>query len=131
MTTQLSKQTLPGIRQKLQEALGPIARELGLVAELGNCKFTSGNCTFQLKLAVVGADGIVHTREREDFMRLCGRYTLEPEDFGRKFRTGGREFTICGLLPKCRRYPILATRDDGAQVKFNAIDVCRALSAED
>ena len=55
--TKLDKPTVTYIRKRLKAAVKPLAKELGVVIDLGHCTFQTSNCRFQLKVAVLDSNG--------------------------------------------------------------------------
>ena len=64
---QLNKSKVKYIRKRLEAAVEPLAKELGVVIDLGNCTFQTSNCRFQLKIAVLDSNGKPVTEEVYSF----------------------------------------------------------------
>lgn len=123
--------TVKNTRDKLQAALDTLSKDLGCQIKVGNATFarTGSNCTFKVEFAALGEDGTAETKEVLAFRELAVMYGLSPDDIGKIFVNAGQEFTICGLAPKARRFPILAKRADGKSYKFPVDMVKLALAA--
>lgn len=102
------------ISARIQEALEAVGEELGVTIETGNGRFAADR--FNLKLEIHLGEG-VDTGKR-DWERTCIYFGLKPEDFGRSFRHAGTTFTVCGIKPKSKKYPILARNANGTTYKF-------------
>ena len=115
----MDRQKVLSIRDKLNEVLKEAGKDLGVELRLGNCTYYNNNATFKLEVAEIGEDGEVHTKEAEDFRARAFMYGLQPEDLGKDFRDfTGKKFTITGLKPRSKKYPILAKDEDGETYKL-------------
>jgi len=128
--TKLDKLTVRHIRKRLTNIVQPLAKELGVTIDLGNCTFSANNCRFPLKVSLLDASGKAITEDAECFRNNAKLFGFEVDDFGRKFAFQGRQYTICGLRPKSRKYPIMAQSDNGKTYKFPCRTVLSALGRE-
>jgi len=128
--TKLDKPTVKYIGKRSETAVKPLAKELGVVIDLGNCTFQTSNCRFQLKVAVLDPNGKPITEETDSFRSNAKLFGLEPEDLGKEFVFRGQSYTICGFKPKSRKYPVIAQSDNGKNYKFACQTVLRALGRE-
>ena len=127
---QLDKPTVQYIRKRLEAALEPLAKELGVAVDLGSCTFQASNCRFQLKVAVLDPNGKAMTEKADSFRRSAKLYGFESSDLGREFVCQGQIYTICGLRPKSRKYPVVARSSNGKDYKFACRTVLEALGRE-
>lgn len=109
---------LNALRPKVEAALADLAKDLGIVIKAGKINYSADNCTLQVTFANVGEGGVVLSKEATDFKRMAKLYGLEPEDLGRTFKWGGKEFTITGLAARAARFPILGKDALGRTFKF-------------
>lgn len=102
------------------EAMKKIEDEYGVHFERKGGSFSETNYTLKLEASVVSQDGIVLSREAEEFKRYCQLYNLETEDLGRTFKdTTGTEWKVVGLSSRSNKYPIMAKRiADGKNFKL-------------
>ena len=128
--TKLDKPTVKYIGKRLKTAVEPLAKELGVVIDLGNCTFRASNCRFQLKVAVLDSNGKPITEEIDSFRSNAKLFGFEPADLGKEFTFQGQSYTICGLKPKSRKYPVIAQSGDGKNYKFACRTVLGALGRE-
>jgi len=126
----LDKSTVTYIRKRLNAGLKPLAKELGVVIDLGNCTFRASNCRFHLKIAVLDCNGKAVTEETESFKRSAKLFGFEPADLGKEFTFQGQLYTICGFRPKSRKYPVIARSGNGKDYKFACRSVLEALGRE-
>jgi len=126
----LDRPTVKYIRKRLRTAVKPLAKELGVVIDLGNCTFKTSNCRFQLKVSVLGSDGKAITEEIDSFRSNAKLFGFEPADLGREFIFQGQSYTISGFKPKSRKYPVIAQSDNGKNYKFACRTVLGALGRE-
>ena len=127
---QLDRATVAYIRQHLETALKPLAEKLGVAMDLGRCTFEVSNCRFQLKIAVRDCNGQAVTEEAESFKHSAKLFGLEPADLGKEFNHQGQPYTICGLRPTSRKYPVIARAGNGKSYKFPCRAVLEALGRQ-
>ena len=127
---QMDKPTVQYIRKRLQAVIEPLAEELGVAIDLDHCTFQTSNCRFQLKVAVIDSDGKPMTEDADAFRRNAKLFGFEPDDLGKEFIFQGQPYTICGLRPKSRKYPVIARADSGKDYKFACRTVLEALGRE-
>jgi hypothetical protein len=128
--TKLNKPTVKYIGKRLRAAVKPLAEELGVTMDVGNCTFQASNCRFQLKVAVLDPNGQPVTEEMECFKTNAKLFGFEPDDLGKEFSFQGQSYTICGLKPKSRKYPVIARSGNGKNYKFACRAVLEALGRE-
>ena len=129
MITKFDRNVCRILRERLDAALVGLGEELGVSIRAGHISFSPGNANVKLEVAVILPDGTVQTEEIEDFQALAELYGLKKGDLGRTFQKGSHAYTISGMKPKSRKYPILATRDDGRRFKFPVSTVKAALAS--
>jgi len=127
---QLDKPTVQYIRKRLNATIEPLAKELGVVIDFGSCTFQTGNCRFQLKVAVLNPDGEPVTEEADAFRRSAKLFGFESADLGKEFAYRGQTNTICGLRPKSRKYPVIGRSANSKDYKFACRTVLEALGRE-
>lgn len=113
---ELDTPTIKYIKKRLETAVKPLGEEMGVAIDLGSCTFYTNNCRFQLKVSVLDPDGKAITEEREAFRNNAKLFGLEPDDLGKEFTFRGQLYTICGLKPKSRKYPVIARSDTGQRL---------------
>jgi hypothetical protein len=124
----MSKATLRVLRAELDAALAPVAARNNITITTGSCSFMGGTATFKVEVATVSADGVVASREADDFKRHAIMFGVKPEDMHRELTHGGRVYTLTGLAVKSTKFPFLAkSKLDGKIYKLPADDVRVAL----
>lgn len=116
------------VRERLTQSLEQTAKVMGVAIKVGRATFSDNNITFKVEVAAIGEDGEVQSREAENFKLYAYRYGLKPEDLGKTFQYGRREYTIVGCSPRSYRFPILVKREDGVTVKVPGDTVKFALA---
>ena len=109
------------IADDAQAALEDVAKRHGLTLKKGGGQYDPIEGTFTPKFTFICAteDGIP-----SDFSSNAPLYGLTDADYGRIFSTHHGQFTICGIAPRSRKYPILAKcSNSGKTYKFAASDV--------
>ena len=102
--TEINKSTVQALAEEATEALRAIAEKHGieLKRERGNCDPSAGSFTGKWTFVCVSEGGIP-----SDFARHAVLVGLKAEDYGREFRTFNGTYTLCGIKPRNRKYPIL------------------------
>ena len=102
--TKINKSTVQLLAEEATEALLAIAEAHGLTLkqERGSYDPDAGSFTGKWSFVCVSEDGIP-----SDFARNAALFGLKAEDYGREFSTFGGTFTLCGIKPRNRKYPIL------------------------
>ena len=115
--TSFNRQNIRQINSELEAALKQVAEKYGLEVKLGNTRFTSDNFTTKVQVATVGEGGITMSKEATDFNRYKTILGINME-LGQEFQRSGKTFTIVGLKPRSKKYPILAKCSDGKTYKL-------------
>ena len=128
-----SRSSAGDIRDQINAALAPVAKDLGIQLEVGNVVLGGSNATFRVEAAVLNDAGVAQTQEVRSFELYGEMYGLEKEDFGGTFTHRGDTFELCGLNMKAPKYPIQAKRlRDGRVYRFVAPlkeKICRKSAA--
>jgi len=117
--TRFNEQNLREIREALESALAIVEEETGLSIELGSCRFLPHSAKFKVEVKTVDRDGRAFDEGAANFKVFAKDFGLEPEYLGRVFVSNSIEYTITGLKPRNKKYPIIATRADGKSFKFS------------
>jgi hypothetical protein len=117
------------VSAKIEAALAPLAKELGLVITTKGGSYSPEAYTLKVECATVSADGEVQTKESLDFKAYAFRYGLDADDLGATFKRGGDTYTIVGAKPRSRKYPILCRKANGKTYKLPADTVLLHLKA--
>ena len=115
--TSFNRQNIRQINSELEAALKQVAEKYGLEVKLGNTRFTGDNFTTKVQVATVGEGGITMSKEATDFNRYKTILGINM-DLGQEFQRSGKTFTIVGLKPRSKKYPILAKCSDGKTYKL-------------
>jgi len=115
--TSFNRQNIRQINSELEAALKQVAEKYGLEVKLGNTRFTGDNFTTKVQVATVGEGGITMSKEATDFNRYKTILGINME-LGQEFQRSGKTFTIVGLKPRSKKYPILAKCSDGKTYKL-------------
>ena len=114
--TKFTHSNLPNLRSELDAAINTVLAKHGLSANFG--RFSFDDSTFTTKLTVnCGSNDDAALRE---FKKYAFRFDLTGDEFGKSFTHSQDTYTIVGLKPKSRKYPILAKNKAGKTYKFPA-----------
>ena len=115
--TSFNRKNIRQINNELEAALKQVAEKYGLEVKLGNTRFTGDNFSTKVQVATVGQDGIAMSKEATDFNRWKTALGINM-DLGQEFQRNGKTYTIVGLKPRSKKYPILAKCSDGKTYKL-------------
>ena len=112
--TSFNKSNLADVRSAINTSLNDVADHFGITLEIGNISFEGNRFTTKITANIVSEDGVVQTREREDFTRyaktLCD---LDPDWLDDTYSSQGRTYQITGLKTKARKNKIMLECSDG------------------
>lgn len=119
------------MRTEMKEALDKIGEKYGLAFSLGRITFDDVSFRVAVDAGLTTTPG--EPMMAVDFRKHCFKHNLKPSDLGRTFtNTRLERFTIAGLKPRNRKYPIIGQRTiDGKQFKFTSHAVRLGLLAEE
>jgi hypothetical protein len=119
------------MRVEMKEALDKIGEVYGLAFSLGRITFDDNSIRVTVEAGLTATPG--EPKMAIDFRTHCFKHNLNPSDLGRVFtNTKLERFTIAGLKPRNRKYPIIGQRvSDGKQFKFTSHAVRLGLLAEE
>ncbi|MDD5135549.1 MAG: hypothetical protein PHP01_09095, partial [Phycisphaerae bacterium] len=80
--TKLDKLTVQHIRKRLTAAIEPLAKELAVAIDVGNCTFRENNCQFKINVALLNSEGKAITEEADCFRNNAKLFGFEPDDLG-------------------------------------------------
>ena len=118
------------MRAEMKEALDIIGEKYGLAFSLGRITFDDISFRVSVEAGLTATPG--EPMMAIDFRKHCIKHGLVVSDLGRTFtNTRLERFTIVGLKPRNRKYPIIGQRiTDGKQFKFASHSVRSGLLAE-
>lgn len=126
--TYFDRATCKMLGKKVEEALAPLAKELGIRFDYRGGRFSNSAMTMKLDASTISVDGTVNSKEADTFKQMATFYGLKPEDLNAEFTSRGTKYIIKGLNCRAHKMPILATRVyDGVGFKFPVDSVLRAL----
>ena len=115
------------VARRIEEALAPLAAELGVVVKVKGGNFTASDYNAKVEFAVVGEDGIAQTRDGDSFRVMAPLYGFSADDLGRKFTQGRKTYQITGWRSRSGKRPILARDDENREYAFTIEGVKSAL----
>ena len=106
--THFDKQMCGTLGTAVEQALQKVGEEFGVKIQRKSGTYSPTSYTMKIEASVIGQDGIVLSREAEDFKTYCHMFNLEPSDFGKTFVVDGTIYKIKGLSIRSSKFPILA-----------------------
>lgn len=116
------KTNLRRLSADLQAALDAVAKQHGISIVLGSGRFSPTEYRAKITASTT-LPANAEDRARKEFEEHAGAFFLKPSDYGQTFVIGGKQYTICGIKPKSRQYPVLGRNARGKVFKFAATDV--------
>ena len=111
------------LRADIDAALKSVAEKHNISLNAGSARYTPTTATFKLEAVTTTIDGEVVEAEKVKFNEFCGKFGIAKDAFGSTFKSNGEVFTICGIKPKAKKYPILAKNNQGTVYKFSRLSV--------
>ena len=130
----IDRSTLKMILEEAREALAVVADKHGLVLERKHCTYSSTEAPVAFKFVVPQRteDGEAIDPKETAFRKFAPLYGLEPDDYGKMFRTHNGVYRVCGIKPKARKYPVLGSHiHTGKTYKFRLDTVKDGLKAQE
>lgn len=119
--TQFTKPMLDRFNNSVLKELEEFAAARGLKISVAGCTYSRVGDENTVKIKFTTSSDTVSaqraTKEDEKWFELFG---LPKDSVGRHFTDRGYAFTITGIAPNRRRYPIQVTRADGHKFKYSA-----------
>lgn len=112
------------LRTEIEGKLNEVLKGYGLAADLGRITFGAAEARTKLTLTIPGS--AARPSNKDKWAVYCYGFGLTPEYFGRTFHFKNCKYTISGISPKSRRFPVLATNADGTEYKF-PVETIKAL----
>ncbi len=108
------------INKRIESALAVVAKEFGIDIKTGSSyiKEEGDTATTKVEIRVIDKDGNAFDEDAANFKVFAEEFGLKPEDLGKTFITNFIEYTITGLKPRNRKYPILVVNKKGKCYKF-------------
>jgi hypothetical protein len=117
------------IHTAFEKFLKNFGKDYGVVASCGNGRFDSRSIRFKVEIVVAGAvdTSSLVDKAKTDFEFYASRFGLSKDDWGKRFLSRGKSYTICGIKPSSYKYPILGKSPRGAVYKFTADGVLKGM----
>jgi len=116
----MNREKVVSISEKIKLALSEISKSEGVEISLGGVSFNS--VSFNTKLTVTEPNN--PETEKINLM-LSKRYGFTQNIVGMEFVSPSGTFIIDGFKTSNRKYPILATRNDGKAYKFHPSQILK------
>ena len=108
------------LNAEAEATLASIAEREGMTLKRLTGKYTDdGSVTVSFTFQTAGATEYERTVAERNAVALG----LPQDILGRSFLHKGRVFTVTGIVPRRRKYPVSATRDDGKAYKFAPVSI--------
>ena len=107
--TEFTKSQLDTLRKQMQNALKMFGDKADMTIEVGNCRYSGGQATFQVKCLLKGAK----TREQQDLEFYAELHDIDTTAIA---KLQGEDMSIVGYKTRARKKPwILQRLRDGAE----------------
>lgn len=127
---QFDKPSLRLLRPAIDKALAQVAADFGIKLETGKISYSGPTATIKIEAGVIGASGIVETKERQAWAQLADLYGFPADALDMIITLRGERFRIAGLLPNGPKFPVLVVRvRDGEALKLTKEGALREIAA--
>lgn len=130
---QVDRSTVKMLLDEAEEALGQIAMKHGIVVARKHCTYSKTEVPVAFKFVVPERteDGEAVDPKETEFRKYARRFGLEPDDYGKSFKTYNGLFRVSGIKPRGKKYNVLAENvANGRTYKFPANQVIDGLIRE-
>ena len=117
----MNKGSFDLFRKALKSQLSVLADDFQVDIDPGNINYNDTSFIIKIKLPNRTVNGI--PGQQAEYQRLCGRYMLPPSSYRTVVEYNGQKWTISGINPRKRCYPIELKCQDGRMACFNATHV--------
>jgi hypothetical protein len=117
-----------------RKALTIVAEDHGVELLRKHCSYSSTEIPVAFKFVVVERteDGEAIDPRETEFRKFAALYGLEPDDYGKMFKTFNGVYRVCGVKPRGKKYNILGESiTNGKTYKFRIDTVKDGLKAQD
>ena len=116
---QFNRKNLPGFRREIEQALAAVEAKHNVKFDLGRITFTDSNFRVKLECTTTAdRSGNAVDPRKVKFDQNSWRYRISKDAFGKTFTKGGRKYTIVGLNPRAKKYPLQCESPNGQQWKM-------------
>jgi hypothetical protein len=109
----MDKAKVVALRPEIETALADFAAKHGMSVHVGSGTYSEHNVVFKLEVAEKTETGAVMNREADDLVKRGELYLGVKIAVGQKFSYAGRKWEAIGLLPKSRKFPLVAKNKEG------------------
>jgi hypothetical protein len=130
--TSIDKGTVRMLLDESEEALGHIAMKHGIIVSRKHCTYSQTEVPVAFKFVVPerSEDGEAVDPKETEFRKYAARFGLQPDDYGKPFKTYTGAYQVCGIKPRGRKFNVLGKETTSGKVfKFPAQQVKEALDA--
>ena len=123
----LTSQKLETIRKDMKMALSMVEATHNLEFNIG--KITYSSHTFRVSLeAAIGKNGEEANLAQTKWDKECYGFGLTRADYGKRFESNGKFYTIVDIRPRATKRPIVVKDDQGTEFIIRAEIVKTALT---
>ena len=129
----VDRRTVEMLLADAMEALAPVADKHGIVLERKHCTYSPTEVPVAFKFVIPerAEDGTAIDPKETEFRKYARRFGLEPDDYGKLFKTYNGVYRISGIKPRGKKYNVLGEHvDSGRTFKFPAGAVVDGLKRE-
>ena len=115
-----NSENLKEMRGEINAALKGVEEKYGVNFSLGSISFTANDFRVKLTCTENTESGESVTPEALAFQRSAKSFGITKQ-LGDAFVSRGETYTIVGLLPRSKKYPLLGKNANGVTYKFPAL----------
>ena len=126
----VDRSTVRMILEEAREALASVADKYGVILERKHCTYSSTEIPVAFKFVVPERPegGAAIDPKETEFRKYAQRFGLEPDDYGKLFKTYNGVYRVSGIKPRGKKYNVLGDHiNSGKTYKFPASAVVDGL----
>ena len=120
MIKSLDRSTVKQLSEAFLNALKPLEKTYGIKINPRGARFSSTTAAFKFDASVIGAEGEVLSRERQDYKLWAHNLGLNENWLDQEFSWNGKFYKVTGLKTRCWKSPVLVERADSKKFKMAA-----------
>jgi len=118
------------IRQEIDTLLEDYGKKKGLLIKLGRrLRYSDISINGKIEIQLLGS-GSLEDLKRKQFAQDAPRCGLKPEHLGREFTLNTKDFTLVGITPRRRKYPLQIEDENGKMYSCTVSSFLNAIGEE-
>ena len=128
----MTRERIIAINARVAELLKPLAAEFQVEAHVHSAHFVevAGTARMDVHFSPIDADGHTVTQEELNYRKLARKFNLNQNFLHASFTYNDKTYTVTGLDPRKRKFPVVTKTPEGTLTRFRACTVINAMKAK-